>query len=480
MRSINGVHLARLLGEWAGSGTAGPAYARLAAAVRLLILDGRVALSTRLPGERELADALRVSRTTVTAAYDALRADGYAASRQGSGTWTTLPDTRSLDENGAPWAAFSPESGDLINLTHASPEAPAQALREAYDVALGQLPRYLPGSGYHLRGLPELRAAIADRFTARGLPTSAEQVLVTAGAQHAFSLILATVTSAGDRVLVEHPTYPNTLDGARRANARLVPVALTDEGWDVDATEAALRQTAPRLAFLMPDFNNPTGLLAGDRERAALADLVVRTRTLTVVDETLAELNLDGVAQPPPFASYAPPELVLTVGSTSKSLWGGLRVGWIRADPAMIRRLAAVRATDDLASAVLEQLAVTHLLRHIDEVLDVRRAVLRDRRDALAAALVRRLPSWQFRIPAGGLVLWCDLGAAISSALVSAGERHGVGLVAGPRFGVDGAFERRLRLPYTLPADALVDAVDRIAAAYHGIADQTPALEGLT
>ncbi len=470
MRSVNGTHLARLLGDWAASGSAGPGYVRLAAALRLLVLDGRLPLATRLPGERELANALGVSRTTITAAYDALREAGYAASRRGSGTWTTLPDTRSGASGSAPWTPFAPDGAELLDLAHASPEAPARALRAAYDAALDQLPRHLSGAGYNLLGLPELRDAIAERFTGRGLPTSPDQVLVTDGAQHGFSLVLSLAASPGDRVLMEHPTYPNALDAVRRASARIVPVGMGTDGWDLEAVSAALRQTSPRLAYLTPDFNNPTGVLANAAEREHVAEQVRRHRTLTVIDETLAELALDG-GVPPPFASYADDELTITVGSASKTFWGGLRVGWVRASPAMIRRLAAVRATVDISSAVVEQLAVAHLLPRLDEVMTTRRAELRMRRDALLAELAERLPRWSAQPPPGGLVLWCELDAPVSSALVSAAERHGIRLAAGPRFGVDGAFERRLRLPFTYPVPVLTEATERLAAAYRAVAD---------
>ena len=481
MRSVNGTYLARLLGDWTASSTGGPGYARLAGTLRLLVLDGRLPLATRLPGERELATALGVSRTTITAAYDALREAGYAASRRGSGTWTTLPDSRSGASGSAPWTPFAPDGAELLDLAHASPEAPAQALRAAYDAALDQLPRHLSGAGYNLLGLPELRDAIAERFTARGLPTSPDQVLVTDGAQHGFSLVLALAASPGDRVLVEHPTYPNALDAVRRANARIVPVGMGTDGWDLEAVSAALRQTSPRLAYLTPDFNNPTGVLASAEERQDVAGQLRRHRTLTVIDETLAELALDG-DMPPRFATYADDQLTITVGSASKTFWGGLRVGWVRAAPAMIRRLAAVRATVDISSAVVEQLAVAHLLPRLDELMITRRVELRTRRDALLGALGKRVPRWSARPPAGGLVLWCDLGAPVSSALVSAAERHGIRLAAGPRFGVDGAFERWLRLPYTYPVPVLAEATDRLAAAYRAVTDtssRTPELASL-
>lgn len=469
MRSVSGPHLARLLGTWNAGADLTPAYARLAAAIRMLILDGRLALATRLPGERELARALGVSRTTVTAAYDGMRGDGFAASRQGSGTWTTLPDSPNPPAGPVPFAP-APDTAGLIDLAHASPEAPATVLREAYEWALAQLPRFVHGHGYSLFGIPELRAAIADRYTRRGLPTSPEQVLVTSGAQHAFSLAVSLFADPGDRVLVEHPTYPNALDAIRRANTRPVPVPLVDDGWDIDAVEAAIRQTAPRLAYVNPDFQNPSGLLASEDERAALGRAVSRSRTRTIVDETLVELALDDRGESTPLAAFVRDDLAITTGTASKTFWGGIRVGWLRADRTTVRHLAAVRATVDNSSALIEQLAVTHLLGRIDEVRVHRRAELTERRDALVRALGDRLPAWRMRVPDGGLVLWCDIGAPMSTALAATAERHGVRLAAGPRFGVDGAFERRLRLPYTLASDVLIDATDRIAAAFHAVA----------
>lgn len=473
MRSVNGHHLAKLFGAWDAAADHSPTYARLASAIRMLVLDGRLPLATRLPGERELAGTLGVSRTTITAAYAALREDGYAESRQGSGTWTTLPPSPVQHSGTVPFAP-APEGADVIDLAHASPAAPATALREAYEWALRQLPHFVQGHGYSLYGIAQLREAIASRYTDRGLPTTPDQILVTAGAQHAFSLAMSLIASPGDRALVEHPTYPNALDAMRRAQLRPVPVPLTPDGWDVDAVGAALRQTAPRIAYLNPDFQNPTGLLATDDERKALAAALAKSRTRTVIDETLVELNIEGGAMPAPLASYLPANLAITTGTASKTFWGGIRVGWLRTDPATVRNLAAIRATVDNASALIEQLAVTHLLGRVDDVLPDRRAELAASRDTLQAAIGERLPGWRTRTPRGGQVLWYDIGTPLSSALAAAGDRHGIRLAAGPRFGMDGAFERWLRLPFTLPADVLTDAADRIAAAYHAVSASTP------
>ena len=465
-RGLSGPHLARLLGAWRSSG---PAYASLARALRLLVLDGRLPLRTRLPGERELAEALGVSRTTATAAYAALRDEGFLASRRGSGSWTRLPA-----DAGVP-AAPGPSGEDVIDLSCAACAAPEGALHAALVAASAELPRHLPGPGYDVAGLPTLRAAIAQHFTRRGLPTSAEQVLVTAGALHAFTLLLRVLAGPGDRVVTEHPTYPAALDAVRAVGARPVPVPMLRGGWDLDMLEATLRQAAPRLAYVIPEHQNPTGLTlpAADRER--LVALTRASRTPLVVDETIAGMHLDGGEAPAPVAALDPDgETAITIGSMSKAYWAGMRIGWIRATPALVRRLSAARAALDICSPVLEQLVAVALLADADAVLERQRAAARSRRDAFVAALAAHLPQWRVNVPAGGLSLWVELDAPRSTALAAIADRYGLRLAAGPRFGVDGAFERFVRLPFSLPEPVLQDAAARLAVAWRAVSESAP------
>ena len=449
--------------------TTGPLYVALADRIRLLIGDGRVPVGARLPAERHLAAYADLSRATVTSAYQRLRETGWATARQGAGTWTRLPARADAAQPGS-WVPAPPGSG-VLDLAHAAPSAPPQ-LAAAYAAALTELPRYLPDHGYHPAGLAELRARIADRYTGRGLPTSAEQVLVTGGALHGIAVAFEALVGRGDRVLVEHPSYPNALDAVRAVGARPVPVALDPDGWDLEMHAATLRQAAPRLAYAIPDHQNPTGLTLPDSDRAALVDLARATRTVLVVDETMAEIRLDADAPvATPMSAYDPGgDTVVVIGSMSKAFWAGLRIGWIRASATLVQRLALARATIDLCSPVIEQLVATELLADPAAVLVPQRATLRARRDALAAALRSELPEWRFGLPAGGLSLWIELDAPHSSALAAVAGQHGVRVAAGPRFGLDGAFERFLRIPYTLGEAELADAVERLAVAWRSVA----------
>jgi DNA-binding transcriptional MocR family regulator len=153
----------------------------------------------------------------------------------------------------------------------------------------------------------------------------------------------------------------------------------------------------------------------------------------------------------------------------SKAYWGGLRIGWVRASAPLVQRLAALRVGVDMSSPVLEQLVAVHLLRDAPAIVAARRAQLAVRRDALIGALREYLPEWQFTVPAGGVMLWAELDGPISSALARAAEDVGVRLAPGPRFGLDGTLERFLRLPFSLPADDLIEAVRRIASVRHDL-----------
>lgn len=175
-------------------------YRALADGVRTLLLHGRIALHVRLPAERELASTLGISRATVTAAYDLLREDGFARSRRGAGTWTELPD----GHRPANVASFPADDG-VIDLAIAAPAAPEPQLSQAFAEAAGQLARQSSTPGYHPYGITELRAAVAERFTRRGLPTLPDQILITNGAQQALSLTLGLLGRPGDRILVENP-----------------------------------------------------------------------------------------------------------------------------------------------------------------------------------------------------------------------------------------------------------------------------------
>jgi DNA-binding transcriptional MocR family regulator len=456
-RLITAERTAALLGE---SARRSPAYLGIADGLRLLISDGRIPPGTRLPSERELTAALAVSRTTVTRAYALLREQGYIASRQGSGSLTQLPVSAAA---GDMLLDPSPGDADGINLSCAAPMAPAGVMR-AYEAALAQLPGHLAEVGYFPTGLPSLREAIARRYGERGLATDPEQILVTSGALSGLAVVARAFVDPGDRVLMESPSYPNAIASLRASGARIVGADIDQTGWATSSLVDTVRQVRPRSAYLMPDFHNPTGQLMDDEQRSRLAGALRSTRTLPIVDETMVELAIDEVRMPAPFAAHLPD--TVSLGSASKAFWGGLRIGWVRVPAARMGALVAARLSLDLGAPILEQLALVHLMAHRETVLGFRRRQLADSRSALVSALATELPSWRYRLPAGGPSLWCELPRPVSSAITTTAARHGVQLAAGPLFAPEGGLERFLRLPYTRSPSQLTAAVSRLAAAW--------------
>ena len=443
------------------------------------MLDGRLAVSTGLPSERDLATGMKLSRTTVAAAYALLRDEGWLDSRRGSGSRLRLPDAADGAATNGPvgvFGAFEPGgSADIIDLTTASLPAPTAALTAAITSAARTLAGYTPHDGYHPFGLPALRESVAQRYVAAGVPTSADEILVTNGAQHAFTIALQELSSPGDRVMIECPTYPVALDAIRATRRIPGPVGVSSGGvdgqilsgaWDLDLIAAELRQTAPRIAYLIPDFQNPTGAVMTAQERERLVTMAGRAGTVLLIDESFRDVPFPGsAALPPPMSAFGDGTRVLALGSVSKSFWGGLRVGWIRAAPALIRRLAAARALGDMAGPVLDQLVVTELLADPHPALDQQRARLAAGADALHRTLAEHLPDWQPTRPAGGGSLWVRLPGPYATELARVAPAAGVRIAPGPRFGPDGTMESYLRLPFTSPVENLLAAGPRLAVA---------------
>jgi DNA-binding transcriptional MocR family regulator len=460
-----------MLAHWR-DGRSGTAYEALADALRVLVIDGRVSVGSRLPAERRLAETLGLSRTTVATAYARLREDGFIASVRGSGSVVRLPTSVAGRRDPEQLGGVLPGTGaGLLDLRKAALHA-APGIAEAAERAMRHLPAALADVGYDTVGDQGLRAAVADRYAARGLPTRPEQILVTLGAQHAISLLARVLVGRGDSVLVESPTYPHAHEAFRAAGGRLVSVPVdAADGWDVGAMTTAIRRTAPSVAYVMPDLHNPTGATMSVATRTALLGAASDAGTVVIADETMGELRIEGESHPP-LAALGPaagPGAVVLVGSAGKVFWGGLRIGWIRADPDLVQRLVLARPTGDLGTPVLEQLVVRELLPRTEAVLEERRRHLRAGRDHVVAGLRTRVPEWVVPSPAGGLTTWVGLGRPVSSALVLAARADGVALASGGVFGPDGGFERFLRVPFSGSEVDRTRLIDVLAGAWQRV-----------
>ena len=484
MSPLEFVHL---LGNWSGGD--GPVYEKLARAIGNALERGEIPAETRLPAERTLARLLRLSRTTVVSAYEQLRQRGWVERRQGSGTRVRGPLSAGARKGEEPALSFRRHpvyrgliegSGGTIEFLAAHLPA-AGITQDVLTFDRRAVEQLLAGPGYVPMGLPALRQAVANHLTKSGLATTADQVLITSGAQQAIMLVGALLLSPGDGVVVENPTYLGAIDILTSRGARLLPVPVGRDGARIEALAEVARRARPRLLYLMPTFQNPTGALMPERERRAVAKLSAELSIPILEDNTLADLSL-GVEPPPPIAAFAPPSApILTVGSLSKLFWGGLRVGWIRASEDLLARIARLKIMADLGGSILSQLAALKLLARAERVKQKRRAQVRERFDLLTRLLARHLPEWEWTPPAGGLSLWVRLPRGDANEFAQIALRHGVSVVPGPLASPDGSFADHLRLPFVLDRKPMEEGVMRLSRAWAAYAsrDSAPARRSL-
>jgi len=332
--------------------------------------------------------------------------------------------------------------------------------------ALNELSRYTRGSGYRTLGTPPLRRAIAREITRWGLPTSAEQLIVTSGVQQAINLAAALLVHRGETVVVEDPTYVSAIDIFAAAGARLSTVPCGREGVRVDALEGVIAREAPTLVFLVPTFHNPTGTLLPSHQRKEVAELAERYRVPVVEDAALADLGF--AAEPPaPLAAFHSDAPVFTVGSLSKLFWGGLRIGWMRAPRHIIAQLERAKLVMDHGSSIPSQVLALRLFEHVDEIRDARRKLLAERCELLCELVAGQLPSWSFEPPLGGLSLWVELPYGSATDLARVAQRHGVAIAPGPVYSASNSFDDHLRIPFVQPTEILREGVARLARAWH-------------
>jgi DNA-binding transcriptional MocR family regulator len=459
------------LGNW--NAARGPLHSRLEVALQSAIRHGVLAPGTRLPAERNLAQALALSRTTVLTAYSTLKSDGWLESRPGSGTWVCARPAaearqRTHDSTiaGSSTLNLLQIDSELIDFAVGTTKPLAELPRELFSASPALQDSLLAERHYMPLGYPALRQAIAAHYSNRGLPTTASQILVTGGAQQAISLVTSAYVQRGDTVLVESPTYFGALDVFRFAGARLAPVVVGPEHVRSNELRDRLLATGPRLVYLTPTYQNPTGVVMPESARREVAQLADEFGVPVMEDHSLSELTIDGGA-PQLIARHGGDKAnIISLGSLSKLLWAGLRVGWLRAPVTAIAKIARVKTAADLGSPLLTQAIAVQLLQAVEEAKAVRRAQLRERRDLLAALLREALPSWQFQIPSGGLFLWVRLAGYDTRQFAQLAARNGVALTPGPLFAADDSCMEYLRIPYLLDEDQTRIGVQRLAESW--------------
>jgi GntR family transcriptional regulator / MocR family aminotransferase len=468
-----------------------PLYRQLVAALIARIRDGRLAPGTFLPGSRRLAENLAVHRNTVLSAFAELIAEGWLITKPSGGTYVareTPANIRNQARAPVSKAGFSvpnplammqtPRVGTgVIVMSRGAADTrlfPATALARAYRSALRRHGRSLLFFG-DPRGCPALREDLAGMLRrTRGLAVDADNILVTRGSQMAVDLIARSLFGPGDVIAVESLGYPHVWSALRLTGAQLVPIPVDESGLSVVALETFTRTNSIKAVYLTPHHQFPTTSVMSATRRQQLLALAQKKRFAIIEDDYDHEFHYDG--RPIlPIASRDESGVVLYVGTLSKSLAMGLRVGYIAAPVEVINRLVSLRPSMDLQGDHVLEAALAELYAEgvIQQHLKRVRKIYHARRDALAESLQTQLPMMQFEIPAGGMALWVRAPEHVDlSAWSQRAEQQGVLFRSGRMYEFDGAPLPFFRLGFTLNDERENDeAVKRMAIAFE---EKTP------
>ncbi|WP_437591470.1 PLP-dependent aminotransferase family protein [Sorangium sp. So ce1000] len=469
-----------------------PIFLQIARALADDIRRGRLRAGAELPGSRALARSLSVHRNTVLAAYRELTAEGWIEASAARGTFVSAelpaPAPRGFTRRAAARAEVPARLGfDLgatslrhvplpppgtLRMSGGLPDmrlVPTAALARAYRRALHAGSKRLLDYA-DPRGDERLRAALAAMLSAvRGLAAGPESVLVTRGSQMALDLVARALIAPGDAVAVESYGYRPAWEALRLAGARLIPLPVDAAGLSVDALSELAERERLRAVYVTPHHQYPTTAVLAPGRRIALLELCRARRIAVLEDDYDHEFHYDG--RPVlPLASADTAGVVVYIGTLSKILAPGLRIGFVIAPVPLIERLALHRAFVDRQGDHAVERAVAELLEDGEVQRHAQRArrAYRARRDLLVASLRARLPdALDFRVPAGGMALWAKVDAAIDAdAWAERALARKVAFSAGRRFAFDGKKRPFLRLGFAaLDEREIGEAVERMVEA---------------
>ena len=490
-----------------------PLARQIQAHLERLIHERRLAPGAKLPATRELARDLGVNRATVALAYEELIAAGLAHAHVGQGTfvvsragsasasrsdgaaspngdappraaraaidWTALlsRSAQIVAEDDERWRGFASAAkapANLISFAGGMPDSglfPTEPFRRALNQVVREegeaLLQYSTAGGY-----PPLRRYLASYLLRFGVEARPDEILIVNGSQQGFDLIARTFVDPGDVVAIEQPTYPRAAQVFRAFGAQLLSVPWDDEGPRADAFQRLLTRHPPKLFYCQPTGHNPTGLAVSAERAVRLLEIAI-DHQIPIVEDGFDASVYYGARPAMPLAARDRDRAVIYLGTFSKILFPGLRLGWIIAPRPVIERVEAAKRIADLHTSALLQAAVHRFCvsRLLDRHVARASAEYRRRRDALLVALRRRMPDGvTWTEPTGGFSLLVTLPEGVdASGLLPEAIERGVAFTPGAAFFVDGSGEHTLRLSFSaVPGGRIDEGVRRLADVLRG------------
>jgi DNA-binding transcriptional MocR family regulator len=474
-----------------------PIYRQIAEQIASLIDSEALAENDILPPSRKLARQLSVSRYTVCVAYQELWARGYIDSRPGSYSRVRRVESSRFRKKTAKtqlidWSKLTTVGLESlcheeteIALAHKKPEGhlidfssyeldpslfPVQHLRRCMRRVMTAANAALLNPG-DARGFEPLRTLIASKMRSHSINVSPEEVLVTNGALQGIDLAFRMLGGPGGKVVVESPTFRSVLSLCQLYGIEPVGVPLREGGMDPESLERALAMDGLRFVFTIPTHQNPTGMTADVASRERLLE-ACRLRRIPIVEDAFEEEIWYSGKTELPLKSMDEHGIVLTVGTFSKALFPGLRVGWVLADEECVRRLAVLRHASDGAGSVLVQAVMAEFCRagyyetHLKLVNKVYAARMKTALEALSRYVPREKAVWTS--PRGGFLIWLSLAAKkrTEAEVGAALAKKGVWALFGPHFFAERSAQLHLRLAISgLSEDEIAEGIRRLGKA---------------
>jgi DNA-binding transcriptional MocR family regulator len=469
-----------------------PLYRQIVRQIRDRILSGQMPSGFHLPPERQLAEQLSITRATVKNAYDELKAQGLLDARVGRGTIVAAakhPLPEPTFRRNVVWPHYfrddrlrpsDPLVRDLLDVSlrpgaislavglpsaeHVPLRVFEQTVSKLAETAGSQILLQAPTEGH----LP-LRASLGQWLATRGIRSNTEEIMILSGSQQGLHLASRVFLNPGDLVIVEAPTYFGALGVFRRAGVHLISVPVDEHGMQVETLATLLRHQRPKMIYTQPTFQNPSSSVLSLERRFQLLQLVASYGIPLVEDDTYSELRYEGDPLPS-LKAMDNSGLVMSLGTFSKILFPGIRLGWLVADREVVQQFALAKQTEDLHSGTLAQWVVDDMIRTgtLDVHLAEMRRVYREQRDIMEHALRREaIDGLTWKTPAGGFYFWCEFKRALDRArLTSAGADEAVNFLPGYACFADepGASFIRLSFSYTAH-DEIAEGVSRFARA---------------
>jgi len=469
-----------------------PIYRQLIRMIRARIDSGTLSAGARLPASRQLAERLEISRISVVNAYAELRAEGYLSAHAGRGTFVAKGESKPAPVSAMHTDADENRPGQdrsvremmrlarkpgIINFSHGTPPKefiPVGALRDAINAILerdgADALTYEATEGYG-----PLRASVRDYVSSWGIDCAPSQVLITGGTQQALDMVIQSILSEGDTLLTSTPTYLGVLDIARTRRVQVHGLPMDEDGIRLDTLESYLIDHRPKLMYITPTFQNPTGTVMPIHRRRQLLRLAADYNLTILEDGVYQEFQFEG-APPLPLKALDEQGVVIFASGFTKILLPGMRIGFLISDRRHYERLARVKASADISTPGLNQRAIQLLLQRGVLAGQIERNIseLRLRRDRALQAAERYLPPgahWQR--PTGGLYLWVELprtGPTAAELFVSAVQMN-VAYAIGNMFYTEGGGSYNLRINFALQESGdIEEGLRRLGRAWRELA----------